>query len=270
MITKNSPIGVMDSGVGGISVLRVLRKQLPDENYIFYGDSGNAPYGEKDDDTIRALSERVMLHLKAQGTKAVIIACNTATSVAAGYLREKYPDDIIIGMEPAVKPAVSSADVDHPTVLVLATAVTLKGEKLHELIGRFADGADIRALAAPGIVRLVEAGKADSPEMLSYLTDLLRDYRKQEDGSIPTRIHSLVLGCTHFPFAKKRIREALGYEVDFYDGAAGTVRETAHRLREAGLLNDSALPGTVSLDTSSPAADPAALARLLLEMPEDS
>jgi len=269
MISKSSPIGIFDSGVGGISVLRVLKHDMPNENYIFYGDSINAPYGDKSEDRIKEMSDDSIRFLFDHGAKAIVIACNTATSAAATYLREKYPEAIIVAMEPAVKPAVSFAESDYPHVLVLATKSTIHGERLHHLIGRFSENADIYPIAAPGIVPLVEAGKEDSPEILSYLKELLKPYRKVSDGGDGQIVDSVVLGCTHFPFVMDKIREALGYDVTFYDGAYGTSRETRRRLKVAGLLSDSTEPGKVDIYSTALGEDPTALAWRLLELPFD-
>ncbi len=269
MISKSSPIGVFDSGVGGISVLRVLKHDMPNENYIFFGDSINAPYGEKSETRIKEMCENNINFLFEQGAKAIVIACNTASSAAAAYLREKYPDTIIVAMEPAVKPAVDKAEAAHPHVLVLATNATIHGERLHHLIGRFSADADIHAVAAPGIVPLVEAGKEDSVELLNYLKELLRPFRYTKDGGDGKNVDSVVLGCTHFPFAMNKIREALGYDVTFYDGAYGTSREAKRRLSEAGLLNDSKEPGKIQLFSTSDTPEPTALAEKLLNLPFD-
>ncbi len=269
MISKSSPIGIFDSGVGGISVLRVLRHDMPNENYIFYGDSINAPYGDKSEERIKEMSDASIRFLFEHGAKAIVIACNTATSAAATYLREKYPEAIIVAMEPAVKPAVSYAETEHPSVLVLATKSTIHGERLHHLIGRFSENADIYPIAAPGIVPLVEAGMENSPEILSYLKELLKPYRRIEDGGDGLMVDSVVLGCTHFPFVMDKIREALGYDVTFYDGAYGTSRETKRRIKNAGLLNDSKEAGSIDIFSTASGSDPTALAWRLLELPFD-
>ncbi len=269
MISKSSPIGVFDSGVGGISVLRVLKHDMPNEDYIFLGDSINAPYGEKSEERIKEMCDSNINFLFERGAKAIVIACNTATSAAATYLREKYPETIIVGMEPAVKPAVDKAETAYPHVLVLATSATIHGERLHHLIGRFSENADIHAVAAPGIVPLVESGKENSRELLDYLKDLLKPFRKTEDGGEGKLVDSVVLGCTHFPFAMKKIREALGYDVTFYDGAYGTSRETRRRLKEAELLNDRKSEGSIRLFSTAKDEDPTALADRLLNLPFD-
>ncbi|SFG29332.1 glutamate racemase [Oribacterium sp. WCC10] len=267
MISKNSPIGVFDSGVGGISVLRILRHDMPNENFVFFGDSINAPYGEKSDERIKEMCDDNIRFLFKKDAKAIVIACNTATSAAATFLREKYPDTIIVAMEPAVKPAVDKSESEHPKVLVLATKSTIHGERLHHLIGRFSENADIYPVAAPGIVPLVESGKEDSEELLQYLKELLNPFRRKEDGGEGNPVDSVVLGCTHFPFVTGKIKEALGYEVTFYDGAYGTSRETKRRLKEAGLLTDSTEPGKIELYSTAEGDNPTALEKRLLELP---
>ncbi len=275
---KEEAIGIFDSGVGGISVLKELQKEMPYENFIFYGDQKNAPYGEKSGDEVRTLSLEAYLFLQKKKVKATVIACNTATSAAARFLRERFSDEIIIGMEPAVKPAAlfqgkntaeedcreedqcrkDKPEKDKPEIdesqkdefqkdesqkdesqketvkkriLVMATESTLKGDKLHHLIESLKEQGEYILLPAPGIVRLLEEGKGHGEEMRTYLKELLSPYKK---GSIS----SIVLGCTHFPFVKKEIMDALGYTVPFFDGAKGTARETRHRLAEKGLLRN--------------------------------
>ena len=252
---KDNPIGIFDSGVGGISVLKALEKELPHEDFLFYGDQKNAPYGEKTEVEVRELSLRAYQFLKEQGVKATVIACNTATSAAAPFLREKFPEDIIVGMEPAVKPAtlftheilhkqdeLSGSSAEN-RILVLATESTLKGNRLHHLIDSLKDKGEYILLPAPGIVRLLEDGKGFGPEMQDYLKDLLPSYPK---GSIS----SIVLGCTHFPFVKKEIEKALGYPIPFFDGAEGTARETGHRLSEKHLLKEKGI-SKITLYSSS-------------------
>ena len=151
MSKNNLPIAVFDSGIGGVSVLKELVSTLPNENFIYYGDTANAPYGVKSAEQVRELTFSVYEKLKVEGIKAFVIACNTATSVAVADLREKYPDDIIIGVEPALKPAVESRE--HPTVAVLATPLTLKEEKFAKLLSRFESNAHVIPFACPEIGR---------------------------------------------------------------------------------------------------------------------
>lgn len=247
---KDKAIGIFDSGLGGLSVLRKLKQELPGEDFIFYGDQKHAPYGEKSEEEVRSLSLSAYRFLQEKGVKATVIACNTATSAAAPYLRELFPEDIIIGMEPAVKPAVealqdeSKSDKTKKKILIMATEHTIQGERLHQLISRFGDPSQFLLLPSPGIVRLLEAGKGDSPEMKDYLSQLLLPYQKEA-------ISSIVLGCTHFPFVKEQIQKALSYPVQFFDGAEGTAKETRHRLKERGLLKEGMQKGEVVLFSSN-------------------
>ena len=182
MISKDSPIAVFDSGMGGVSVLRELYKLMPNENFIYFGDSKNAPYGVKTTEEIKSLTIENVKSLIEKGAKAVVLACNTATSAAAKELREMYPDVIIIGLEPALKPAVLSKE--HPRVVVLATPLTLREEKFEMLYNRFKDDADIIRLPAPYLVRLVEEDKLDTAEMTEYLEELFSGIDKNEIGAL--------------------------------------------------------------------------------------
>ncbi len=271
MYIQQAPIGVFDSGAGGVSVLRALQRELPAENFVYYGDNLHAPYGEKDEESIRRLCEADLHFLFQQQVKAVVIACNTATSAAANYLRQKYPHTIIVGMEPAVKPAVDTAGLPCPRVLVMATESTLAGDRLKNLIRLHEDHGEIHRLAAPGIVRLVEAGQEKGEAMTAYLQEILAPYRRQENRQESVHIDSLVLGCTHFPFVKEQIQTALGYPVHFYDGAEGTARETRHRLEQAGLLhaedNVGASAGRVRLFSSDPRPEAMQLLQRLYQLP---
>ena len=227
-------------------MLQEVKKLLPREQFLYFGDAANAPYGEQSIERVRNLvlysAERLL-----RECKALVLACNTATAVAASTLRARHPDRIIVGMEPALRPAVLCGSV--PTVLVLATAATLHEEKFKNLAERYGKAAHILPLAAPGIVTLVEAGKADSPEMVAYLSALLAPYRTPPPDAV-------VLGCTHFPFAKNAIRAALGQDIPFFDGAKGTARELARRLHGAGLLAPDTATGGVRITASDPAKLP--------------
>ena len=234
---KNRPIAVFDSGLGGISVLRELVRQMPQENFLYFGDSANAPYGTKPAEQVQALTEAMVDRLMERGIKALVVACNTATATAISLLREKYPDFIIIGIEPAVKPAV----LHYPqgTVGIMATPVTLQGEKLKNLIAQFPHP-DIRMIPAPGLVELVEAGLANSAQADAFLSTLL--------GPFAGKLDALVLGCTHYPFVIPAIRRILGENTELYDGGAGTALQTRRRLEAAGLLYDG--PGCVVFENS--------------------
>ena len=228
MNTKEDFIAVFDSGVGGISVLRHLRRLMPGERYLYFGDSANAPYGTKTKDEVEALTFAAARHLMARGVKALVVACNTATSAAIHDLREAYPDTIVIGIEPALKLAY---DRYHGGGIgVMATPMTLREEKFEALMHRYDQSCQVYKIPAPGLVELVERGQADSPEAESLLRELFAPYQGKLD--------EVVLGCTHYPFVAKAISRVLGSGVALLDGGDGTARETRRRLAEAGLLEN--------------------------------
>lgn len=241
MITKRSPIAVFDSGMGGITVLRKLHKLMPHENYIYFGDSANAPYGVKTTEEIRCLTTQAVGNLMARGAKAVVIACNTATSAAAASLREKHPGFPIVGLEPAIKPAALS--MEWPRVLVLATPLTLREEKFQNLMARFADRAEFIPLPVPELVEFIESGNLDSDEEIEYLERVLEPYADH-------RVDAVVLGCTHFPFARRNIQHILGEEVLVFDGSMGAARQCQRLLAEQDRLTDSETEGMISFENS--------------------
>lgn len=238
-MNKKQPIGVLDSGVGGVSVLRELMALMPNENFHYYGDSANAPYGRRPTEEVRALTMAAAEHLFHAGCKCIVVACNTATAAAIIALREKYPERVIIGIEPALKLAADR----HPggTVGVMATNVTLREEKFAALVQRCQTCCTVIPLPSPGIVELVEADQIESDEARRLLHIELDPY--------VGRLDALVLGCTHYPFARGVIRSILGENVDIVDGGAGTAQETRRRLLDAGLLNDSG--GNLTVENSS-------------------
>lgn len=255
MDKKQCPIGVFDSGVGGISVLRELVALMPNENYIFFGDSKNAPYGTKTLEEVQRLTCADAGYLLAQGVKALVVACNTATSAAINILRETYPDIPVIGIEPALKPAVLSKE--QPRVVVMATPMTLREEKFHNLMQRFEQYATILPLPCPGLVEFVERGDLESVELEQFLRELFAAYRTNP-------VDCVVLGCTHYSFVKKTIQRVLGDHVLLFDGGEGTARETHRRLEECGLLNPSQEKGKVTLLNSLASREMEQLGRLLL------
>ena len=227
-------IGVFDSGVGGISVLKALTKELPQEDFLYYGDSANAPYGKKTAQEVQALSAEIADAFVGAGVKAIVIACNTATSAAAPLIRERYADVLpIIGVEPALKPA--AAGKTDGRILVMATPVTLRLEKYSRLEEQLSGAVSFIQAECPDLVRFVEEGQTETPELRSYLEEHIGPYRGQVDG--------IVLGCTHYPFVKKMIREVCG-DVPLYDGAEGTARELHRQLEKRGLLKTGTEPFT--------------------------
>lgn len=250
MNKKHDYIAVFDSGVGGISVLRHLVRILPGERFVYYGDSANAPYGSRSTQEVRALTLAAVGKLLAEyPLKALVIACNTATAAAVNDVRAAHPELIVVGIEPALKVA-----ADHfpgGRVGVLATEVTLREEKFDTLLHRFDENVTISKIPAPGLVELVEHGKVDAPETEALLRKVLGPYLGKLDA--------VVLGCTHYPFARNAIRRVLGDDVVLLDGGEGTARETRRRLEQAGLLENGG--GEVILRNSSPDPDMLRLSR---------
>ena len=245
MNCKTDYIAVFDSGIGGVSVLRELVRQLPGERFLYFGDSRNAPYGERSTQQVRELTLAAAERLYERGLKALVIACNTATSAAITQLRETYPDLLVVGIEPALKPAADRFPKGH--VGIMATQVTLREQKLHSQLERFSD-MQVSLIPAPGLVELIESGKTDSEETAALLQGILAPYAGKLDA--------LVLGCTHYPFVKDRVRKILGDTTALLDGSEGTARHTRHLLEQAGLLENG--EGCVQIENSL--SDPKILA----------
>lgn len=223
----NKPIAVFDSGLGGLSVLRALRRRLPEENFLYFGDSENAPYGSRPTEEIRALTIRHADCLFAQGAKALVVACNTATSAAIEQLRARYPDRIIVGIEPALKLAVTQ--YPHGRIAVMATEATLREKKFSALMAQHSGDCEIIKCPCPELVEFVERGELEGSTLEACLRQELHEL-------LETPPDAIVLGCTHFPFLQDAIRRVVGSLPALLDGADGTARETARRLAQAGLL----------------------------------
>jgi len=225
-MTSTQPIGVFDSGVGGLTVLREIRRELPAEDLFYVADSGHAPYGDKPVSTIEVRAIAITECLLAQGAKAIVVACNTATGAAARVLRSRYPVPLV-AMEPALKPAVERTR--SGVVGVLATRQTLASHNFSVLMGRVAQGAEVLPQPCPGLVERIEAGDLDGEQtralLEGYITPLL------DRGA-----DALVLGCTHYPFLTPLIRELAGPEVMVLDSGAAVARQVHRRLHEADLL----------------------------------
>ena len=254
METAKDFIAVFDSGVGGISVLRELIKEMPGENYLYYGDSANAPYGRYTTEKVRKLTMEAAQMLFDRGAKALVVACNTATAAAIKQLREAYPDKVIIGIEPALKVAAELFPGGH--IGVMATPVTLRDEKFHQQLERFPD-VKVSLIPAPELVELVETGHQNDGAVKAYLEPLLQPYAG--------KLSAVVLGCTHYPFASRVIGEILGDKTVILDGGEGTARQTRRQLEEKGLL----LEGEGSIQMENSAGDPEKikLSMTLLEQP---
>ena len=230
------PIGVFDSGVGGVSVLRELVRLLPRERFIYYGDNKNAPYGTRSEEEIRALSLDVAKWLLSRDVKAMLVACNTATSAAIQTLRERLSIPVV-GMEPALKPAYElHAD---GKILVLATPATLRQAKFRRLYERYGEHAV--ALPCPELVEFVESGRCEDDEIDAYLARRFAEVRGE-------KLAAAVLGCTHFSFLKKALGRALP-GVPLLDGNEGSARRLEYLLRENGTLREAG-EGSVEFFTS--------------------
>ena len=251
----NGYVGVFDSGVGGISVLKQLVAELPHENFVYYGDSAYAPYGEKTRDQVMRRSRTVVDLLLDEGVKAVVIACNTATSVAAAELRAEYAHVPIIGVEPALKPA--TLDPQNKRILVMATPITLRLDKYQQLAKRWGGECEVIDAPCPGLADRIEHGNVDDPDVRALVEQLVGGYRGEVDA--------VVLGCTHYPFIAQQVKDVLG-EVRLYDGALGTARQLERRLRERGLQTRSREVGRVEFLSSEDTPEELALYKYLFEL----
>jgi glutamate racemase len=234
------PIGVFDSGVGGLSVLREIRRELPAEDLIYVADSGYAPYGDRPEGYVRDRAVAIMEFLRTQDIKAVVVACNTATGIAVDALRARY-DVPIVAIEPAVKPAVARSR--SRIVGVLATTQTLAGQKFAKLVSTHAGDVEVLTQAAPGLVDHVETGQLDTPSTRSLVERYLRPMLDKGADTV-------VLGCTHYPFLADLIREIAGPDVAVIDSAAPVARELRRRLQAGGLLASDDRRGTEAFWTT--------------------
>lgn len=247
-LTRN-PVGVFDSGIGGISTLREIVHELPREHFIYYGDIANAPYGTKTTEEVITCVRKVVDHLLEKQIKALVIACNTATGAAAATLRKELSIPVI-AMEPALKPA--SEKREGGSILVMATPLTLQMEKFNLLMSKYGEGA-VR-VPCPGLMELVEAD--DREGSLNYLKDLFARYDLDH-------VDAVVLGCTHYVFLKDMIRDLLPDHIAITDGNAGTARQLRRVLAQKGLLNETD-EGKVEFETSGGEKDLAMMRKLMI------
>lgn len=245
------PIGFLDSGLGGLSVLSEALRQLPDENYIYFGDTLNAPYGDKDPEEVSRLTHLAVDRLIAMDCKAIVIACNTATSCAAGQLRREL-NLPIIGLEPALKPA--SLLPGDGKILVMATHNTLRLPKFQALMELY--GRDAIPVPCPGLMECVERGQLEGEEVDSLLHSILSPYLSE-------KVKAVVLGCTHYPFLREAIARFFPENVPLIDGNAGAIRQLKRRLDEEGLLGDHPKGSVTFLSSSEDEETVRAMQRML-------
>jgi glutamate racemase len=233
-MSDTRPIGVFDSGVGGLSVLREIRRELPGEDLVYVADSGYAPYGDRPEEYVRGRVIAIMEFLRTQDVKAVVVACNTATGIAVDALRARYTEPIV-AIEPAVKPA--AAQTRSKVVGVLATTQTLAGQKFAKLVSTHAGDVEVLTQACPGLVEQVERGALTSASTRSLVEQYLRPL-------LDKGADTLVLGCTHYPFVSDVIRDVAGADVSVIDSAGPVAREVRRRLQVNGLLATESRTGT--------------------------
>lgn len=239
-MTAEQPIGVFDSGVGGLSVLREIRRELPAEDLLYVADSAYAPYGEQSDETIEQRAVTVTRFLVGQSAKAIVVACNTATGLAVDTLRARFAVPVV-AIEPAVKPA--AAHTRSGIVGVLATRQTLSSPKFSKLLVAHGAGVEILLQPCPGLVERVESG--------NWLDTATRSLVEQYVAPLLAKgADTLVLGCTHYPFLTAVIRDIAGPAVTIVDPAAAVSRELRRRLQTSGLLSDAAHAGSEQFWTS--------------------
>jgi glutamate racemase len=231
-MNKYSPIGIFDSGIGGLSVLRALRKELPLESFIYMADSGNAPYGRLSADEIIKLSSKNTEFLINKNAKLIVVACNTATGAAIKHLRESYSVPFV-GMEPAVKPAALLSKTGK--IGVLATARTFEADHFNSTVDRYTGDVDVTVKVGDGLVELVEKGMLDTPELMNMLEEYLAPLIKEG-------IDQLVLGCTHYPFLTSAIRKIIPESIVIHDPAPAVASQTRRVLSKYnGLVSDKKL-----------------------------
>ncbi len=235
---NNLPIGIFDSGVGGISVLRHMLTLMPNENYIYLGDSKNAPYGTKSHEEILTCAFKCADYLISKGIKMLVVACNTATSVCIDSLRQKYRDINVVGIEPALKPAVMTGG--FPTVAVMATPLTLKEQKFDKLMKQYSSECTIIPMPCPGLMEIVENGKAESKECEEYIKNIFNGIDK---------LDAVVLGCTHYPFVSGMIRKVYP-DIKIFDGGEGTARQVQRLLEKDNLLTVSKTKGSIIFENT--------------------
>ena len=251
----SNPIGVFDSGVGGLSVLRAMRAQMPEEDVIYFGDQGHVPYGPRPMEQIQHFSEGITRFLLAQNAKLIVVACNTASAAALKHLRERFPEVPFVGMEPAVKPAAEHTRTG--VVGVLATPATFQGALYASVVERFANGVRVLQHTCPGLVGQVEQGDLDGPRTRAILEEALLPMMEQH-------IDTVVMGCTHYPFVIPLIQQIVGTDVRVIDPAPAVARQVLRLLEAGGLKRPEGDAGSMRFYTSGDAEAVQSLLPVLL------
>jgi glutamate racemase len=247
----SGPIGIFDSGVGGLSVLRAIRQILPGESLIYLADQAHVPYGPRSLEQVRAFSEGITRLFLSRDAKIIVVACNTASAAALHHLREEFPRVLFVGMEPAVKPA--AEHTQSGVVGVLATPATFQGALYASVIERFANDVTVLQSTCPGLVMEVDAGNLDTSQVRDILEKALRPMLMEG-------IDTIVLGCTHFPFVIPTIEDIVGPSVRVIDPAPAIARQVERLLDANGLHSPRSASSEVRYLTTG---DPARLAKLL-------
>lgn len=241
MSQQSQPIGVFDSGVGGLSVLRAMRELMPEEPVIYFGDQGHVPYGPRPQGQVRDFSEAITRFLLEHGAKLIVVACNTASAAALHYLRDRFPHVSFVGMEPAVKPAAEYTR--SGLVGVLATPATFQGALYASVLERFANGVQVLQHTCPGLVYQIEKGNLDGKETRAILEEALHPM-------LDRGIDTVVLGCTHYPFVIPLIEQIAGDSVRVIDPAPAVAKQAKRLLEAQGMKNPQGERAEVHLYTS--------------------
>jgi glutamate racemase len=224
--SNNAPIGIFDSGVGGLSVLRAIRAQMPEEEVLYLGDQEHVPYGLRPPEEVRAFSEEITRFLLAHDAKLIIVACNSASAAALPHLRQTFPDVSFVGMEPAVK--LAAEQTRSGVIGVLATPATFQGSLYASMLERFAQNVTVLQHTCPGLVEQIEKGELEGAETESILREAL--VPMLEEG-----IDMVVLGCSHYPFVMRLIKRIVGQNVQMIDPAPAVARQARRLLEEDSL-----------------------------------
>lgn len=257
-MSNSNPIGIFDSGVGGLSVLREIRSLMSNEHIIYFGDQGHVPYGPRSMKQIQNFSEGITKFLLKHNSKIIVVACNTASAAALKYLRETFPDIQFVGMEPAVKPAAEKTQTKK--VGVLATPATFQGALYASVVEKFANDVELFQNTCSGLVSQIEAGELDSDETREILEDALLPMLEKN-------IDTVVLGCTHYPFVIPLIEKIVGENVRVIDPAPAVAKQVERLLEARGLRNSNDEKGNVNFFTSG---DVPSAASVLLKLLNES